>query len=103
MDTGPFFGTGLCIFEHQHIRGCLHQFWCFISVSYLLSVRSVDLHKNITPCYRASRHLLFLCLFMGVFCVIVEDKYICVLCGQCWAECKAQLSLPTDLDMIVDG
>ena len=37
MDTDLIFGPGLSLFGHQHIRGCLHQFWCFINASYLLT------------------------------------------------------------------
>ena len=37
MDTGLFFGNGLSLFGHQRLRGCLHQFRHFISVSYLLT------------------------------------------------------------------
>ena len=35
MDTDLFFETGLSLFGHQCVRGCLQQFRRFISVSYL--------------------------------------------------------------------
>ena len=35
MDTDLFFGTGLSLFRHQRLRGCVYHFWRLISVTYL--------------------------------------------------------------------
>ena len=36
METDLFSVTGLSLFAHQRLRGCLHQFRRYIRVSYLL-------------------------------------------------------------------
>ena len=40
MDTDLLFGSGLSLFAHQCLRGCLHQIRRFINASYLLTLYS---------------------------------------------------------------
>ena len=43
MDTDLLFGSGLSLFGHQRLRGCLNQFLRFINASYSVTYFNMTL------------------------------------------------------------